>query len=126
MTCSPNAVHCSQLLHGSGQRRKWAVFATVLLAALIATLVNIAALKAYFKWNFRTSTCPDKVMANFGMDRAVEWQLRQMATELNARRQDFDSWAVSHRTEGRELFFEFRAKRPTADMDAFRRSVDKL
>jgi hypothetical protein len=98
-------------------RRKSAVLATVLLAALVATGANIAALKAYREWNFHNSACVEK-FEELAADRTAESQLKRLAADLND-----DKWDLSWRAEGRVLSYIWRSKKPIVDMAAFHRWV---
>jgi hypothetical protein len=103
-------------------RRKSAVLATVLLSALLATGANIAALKAYRKWNYHNSDCKEKFM-QLAADRTAETQLKQFAADMNDDREDHRSWDVSWRAEGRVLYHVWRSKTPITDMNAFYAAV---
>ena len=105
-------------------RRKPAVFGLVFLAALLATGANYFALKGYFQWHEKNSDC-QKMLAERGIDRTAELLLKQMAVELNSGVPTTAGWDLSHRAEGRILFWIFRAKKPIADVDKFHRGVNQ-
>jgi hypothetical protein len=108
-------------------RRKSVVFGAVLLAALLATGANVAALKAYFKWNAENSGCVEQVASGqLGLDRVAESALKKFAADLNDDNEDEDSWDVSYRAEGRVLFHIYRSKRPIVDIAAFHGAVARI
>ena len=108
-------------------RRKSAVFGMVLLAALIATGANIASLKAYLEWNPDNSFCQDRLLkGQIGFDRVAESALKKFAADLNDDKEDYDSWDVTYRAEGRVLIHTYRSKKPLVGIEAFHRTMAQL
>jgi hypothetical protein len=111
-------------------RRKKLVFGLVLLAALLATIANVAALMAYFRWMEEGSSC-QKTVVEAGLNRVAESALKKTAQDLQAHLQaqpktKEDVWDISIGAEGRTLSWIHRAKGPIVDMDGFHRFVSEM
>jgi hypothetical protein len=104
-------------------RRKSVVFGLVLMAALLATGVNIASLKAYLDWNSANSSCEERGY-ELGLERVAESLLQNMARDLEALQKDKKRiWDLSAKAEGRVFIMKYRFKRPVADLGEFYRGV---
>jgi hypothetical protein len=95
------------------KHRKRLVFGMVLLGALIATVVNIAALKAYLDWNAENSSCEEQVAkGQFGFGRILDAALPKMAVDLNSSAKPNDVFMERRcQAEGRSLLCTYRFKR---------------
>ena len=102
-------------------RRKSIVFATVVVAALVATGATYLSLRTYFNWNFENSNC-NQNLAERGLQSADESALKEFARGL-AGADESELWDASIRAERRTLVFTHRFKIPVANMDAFNRGA---
>jgi hypothetical protein len=102
-------------------RRKWIVFGSVLLAAVIATGVNWASLFSYLNWSAENLSCQN-TLAEAGLNRAAESVLKEFARgiETSPSAKNSNVWDVSVRAEGRTVSYTYRFKRPIADADFYR------
>jgi len=91
----------------------------LVVAAMLATGVNILALKAYFNWNFETSDCKENLLQR-GSERIAESTLKAFAAGLKTPNGDViadvlgkanDDVDLSVRSEGRVLIWTYRLQR---------------
>jgi hypothetical protein len=102
-------------------RRKSVVFGVVLMAAVVATSVNIVSLQAYFEWKVDDSGCGERIAkGGIGLDPVAESALKKLASDLTEDQKEKNEdrvWSISFRAEGQI----WQAKTAIPDMDFFHR-----
>jgi hypothetical protein len=105
------------------ERRKPMVFGAVLVAALLATGANIAALKAYLDWNPDNAGCEEQLeKGQIGVDRIRDSALPKMAADLNSSAKPNDVLERRCQADGRTMLCTYRLKR-VVDPETFNRMI---
>jgi hypothetical protein len=105
------------------ERRKWLVFGSVLLAALVATGATYLSLGRYLVWDFENSPCRNQLV-QLAIERMGDSELKDIAR--NAEKPEDEIYDVSLRAQGRTLIYTHHAKKPISDLETFHRQTDEF